>query len=331
MNGVQAIVLIALSVGLLSATLTYELSYPVWFEEPSIPEDNQLTQVRVELGRKLFFDTMLSLDSTQSCGSCHIPALAFTDGRKVSEGIKGRTVTRNSPSLANVAYLNSFMRDGGVPTLEMQVEAPIQEHNEMNLSLHLVAARMKRNAEYTKMSNAAYGREPDPFVVTRAIAAFERTLISGHSNFDIHMNTDRKVLTSDQLKGHEVFHKKGCNNCHSGFLFTDQSFSNTGLYLHYPDSGRMRISHKEEDRAMFRVPSLRNVGVTAPYMHDGSLSSLPAVIDHYREGGKAHANKSSMIGPIDISNEEEEQLIAFLRSLTDLQFIKNPEHGAQIH
>jgi len=255
--------------------------------------------------------------------------LAFTDGRTSSEGIKGRRVSRNAPSLANVAYLNSFMRDGGVPTLEMQVEAPIQEHNEMNLSLQLVAVRMKKSEEYVRMSKEAYNREPDPFVVTRAIAAFERTLISGRSAFDLHMNEKKETMSPEQLKGFFVFRQKGCENCHSGFLFTDQSFANTGLYLHYPDSGRMRITHKEEDRAMFRVPSLRNIGVTAPYMHDGSLPTLHSVIEHYRHGGQVHANKSSMIGPLDISTEEENQLVAFLRSLTDVDFITNPEHGVQ--
>ncbi len=326
MNAVQALILVFLSCGLLLSGQDYELVYPTWFNPPEIPADNQLTKKRVELGRKLFFDTMLSLDSTRSCGSCHIPALAFTDGQKVSEGIKGRMVTRNSPSLANVAYKDNFMRDGGVPTLEMQVEAPIQEHNELNLSLHLVAARMKRNPEYLRLSKEAYDREPDPFVVTRAIAAFERTLISGWSPFDIHMNTEKKVLTQDQLKGFDVFKKKGCENCHSGFLFTDQSFANTGLYLHYPDSGRMRITHRQEDRALFRVPSLRNAALTAPYMHDGSLATLSRVIEHYRTGGKAHVNKSPMIGPLEISDEEEELLIAFLKSLTDLQFTTNPAH-----
>lgn len=294
---------------------------------PEIPEDNQMTVERVELGRRLFFDPMLSLDSTRACGSCHLPSLAFTDGKKVSEGIKARTVTRNSPSLTNMAYMTSFMRDGGIPTLEMQVESPIQEHNEMDLSLPFVARRMMKNPEYVEMSRIAYDREPDPFVVTRAIAAFERTLISGNSAYDKFINGDESALNASEQAGLEVFKSKGCNSCHSGFLFTDQSLQNTGLYEHYPDSGRARITNKAKDRGLFKVPSLRNVAITAPFMHDGSLPDLHSVIEHYRKGGAAHENKSPLIKPIDITKTEEEQLIAFLRSLTDLEIITDPENG----
>ena len=305
----------------------FDLKIPKGFPQPEIPADNQMTLARVELGRRLFFDPMLSMDTTRSCASCHIPSLAFTDGRKVSEGIKGRRVTRNSPSLANMAYMSSFMRDGGVPTLEMQVEAPIQEHNEMDLSLQFVARRMLRNPEYVKMSQLAYEREPDPFVVTRSIAAFERTLISGNSAFDKYSNGDESALNEYEKAGYEVFKSSGCDNCHSGFLFTDQTMKNNGLYLHYPDSGRMRITKVVADRAMFKVPSLRNVAITAPYMHDGSLSSLTQVVEHYRSGGVAHHNRSEFIKPMKISDKEAEQLIAFLRSLTDLEFITDPSNG----
>jgi cytochrome c peroxidase len=305
----------------------FDLQVPKGFPQPEIPTDNQLTKARVELGRRLFFDPMLSLDSTRSCASCHIPSLAFTDGRKVSEGIKGRTVTRNSPSLANMAYMNSFMRDGGVPTLEMQVEAPIQEHNEMDLSLQFVARRMMKNPEYVKMSQLAYEREPDPFVVTRSIAAYERTLISGNSAFDKYSNGNKTAITDDEKAGYEVFKSSECDNCHSGFLFSDQTLKNNGLYLHYPDSGRMRITKVAADRAMFKVPSLRNVAITSPYMHDGSMASLKDVISHYRIGGMAHHNRSELIKPLEISDKEEAQLIAFLRCLTDLEFITDPNIG----
>jgi len=305
----------------------FDLQIPKGFPQPIIPANNQMTSARVELGRKLFFDPILSLDSTRSCGSCHIPSLAFTDGKKVSEGIKGRTVTRNAPSLANMAYMTSFMRDGGVPTLEMQVEAPIQEHNEMDFSLQFVARRMLKDPEYVKMSKVAYNREPDPFVVTRSIAAYERTLISGNSAFDQYVNGDKRALTKDEKRGHEVFSSSGCANCHSGFLFTNQSMQNNGLYLNYPDSGKMRISKIATDRALFKVPSLRNVGVTAPYMHDGSLSSLSQVIDHYRSGGLPHHNRSELIQPITITDNEAQQLLSFLQSLTDVEFLTDPNIG----
>lgn len=306
----------------------YFLKVPIGFPAPEIPVDNKLTRSRIALGKRIFFDPILSKDSTRSCGSCHNQYLAFADSTSFSLGIEQRIGSRNSPSLANVAYQKKLLREGGVPTLEMQVLVPIQEHNEFDNNLLLVVERMKLNPDYVSAAKKAYNREIDPFVITRSIAAFERTLISGNSPFDQWFYQKKNSAVEENVKrGYSLFtnERLNCIKCHNGFMFTDQSFTNNGLYIDYPDSGRIRLTGLEVDRAVFKVPSLRNVGLTAPYMHDGRLKSLDAVIDHYQTGGKAHPNKNIFIKPFMLSTQERLDLLAFLNSLTDLEFIKNPE------
>jgi cytochrome c peroxidase len=305
----------------------YELKVPAGFPIPLIPSDNELTKSRIELGRRLFYDPVLSKDSTRSCGSCHYAQLAFSDSTAVSFGIEQRPGTRNAPSLANVAYQTRLLREGGVPTLEMQVAVPIQEHNEFESNILAIADRLKGMPEYVAMSAKAYGREPDPFVITRSIAAFERTLLSGESPFDQwFFQGNSNALSESGKRGYALFNsdRLNCSKCHGGFLFTDQSYTNNGLYLVYPDSGRIRLTGLESDRGVFKVPSLRNIALTGPYMHHGSISTLEAVIEHYETGGKAHQNKSPLIKPFTLNSQERNDLLVFLNSLTDQSFINNP-------
>lgn len=312
----------------LNNTDEYFLKVPIGFPDPNIPDDNKLTRSRIALGKQIFYDPILSKDSTRSCGSCHNQYLAFADSSVVSFGIEQRAGTRNSPSIANVAYQKALLREGGVPTLEMQVLVPIQEHNEFNYNMLLIVDRMKRIPAYVEAAQKAYNREIDPFVITRSIAAFERTLLSGNSPFDQWFYQKKNSAVGDNVKrGYSLFtnERLNCIKCHNGFLFTDQSFTNNGLYIDYPDSGRIRLTGLDVDRAVFKVPSLRNVGLTPPYMHDGSFKTLDAVIDHYQTGGKAHPNKSIFLKPFMLSAQERLDLLAFLNSLTDLEFIKNPE------
>lgn len=304
----------------------YILQVPAGFPAPDIPADNQLTKSRITLGRRLFYDPVLSADSTRSCGSCHLAALAFSDSTAVSFGIENRPGTRNSPGLANVAYQKRLLREGGVPSLEMQVLVPVQEHNEFDFNLLLVAERLKQMPEYVDLARKAYDREPDPFVITRSIAAFERTMLSGDSPYDRYTFQGKtNALSNAQKRGLELFKSErlNCSKCHEGFLFTNQDYMNNGLYEIYPDSGRMRLSGLESDRALFKVPSLRNIALSAPYMHDGSIPSLDAVIDHYQSGGKQHPNKSAILKPFSLSIEERGDLLAFLKCLTDQTFINN--------
>jgi cytochrome c peroxidase len=309
----------------------YILQIPAGFPAPPIPSDNALTQSRVALGRRLFFDPVLSADSTRACASCHTPWLAFSDSTPVSLGIEGRRGARNAPSLANVAYQQRLMREGGVPTLEMQVLAPIQEHQEFDFNIVLAGERLARIPVYVQMAEKAYGRPPDAFVITRALAAFERTLLSGNAPFDQWQYQGKKqALSAAARRGYVLFRSERlqCTQCHSGFLFTSQGYANTGLYEVYPDSGRYRSTLLERDRAVFKIPSLRNITRTAPYMHDGSLPTLEAVLDHYQSGGKNHPNKSPVLKPFRLSTREKQDLLAFLHSLTDTSFINNPAFRA---
>lgn len=296
------------------------LQVPQGFPDPVFPEGNELTEARWLLGKKLFFDPVLSRDSSISCASCHLPAFAFSDTTSFSPGVGGAPGTRNSPSLANVAYHPYLLREGGLPTLEMQILVPIQEHNEFDFNILLIAERLQRDSLYRAMSLAAYGREPDHFVITRAIACFERTLLSGGSAYD------RNEMPAAAGRGMQLFfdEKTQCSQCHGGFNFTHYAFENNGLYETYADPGRFRLTGVEEDRALFKVPSLRNVALTAPYMHDGSIRSLEEVVAHYNGGGAAHPHKSPLIRPLGMSPQERADLVAFLEALTDEAFVNNP-------
>ncbi|MEY2925188.1 MAG: hypothetical protein RLZZ337_1738 [Bacteroidota bacterium] len=300
------------------------ISIPAGFPAIEFPEDNAFSADRWQLGKALFYDNRLSVDSSISCASCHKPALAFSDNVAFSKGAQNTDGVRNSPSLANVAYHPYFTREGGVPTLEMQVLVPIQEHNEFNFNIIEIAERLKDDTLYQRMSKLAYDREFDYFVITRAIANFERGLISGNSTYDKHMQFGN-ILSDDAKKGMELFYsdRTNCSSCHAGFNFTNYAFENNGLYTEYADIGRKRFTKLESDLALFKVPSLRNVALTAPYMHDGSFQTLDEVVEHYSSGGKNHTSKSTLIQPLELTNNEKRQLVLFLESLTDETFINN--------
>lgn len=301
---------------------------PAGFPAIQFPADNAYTPQRWALGKQLFFDPVLSQDSTISCASCHNPAKAFSDEVAVSKGVEGRLGTRNSPTLTNVAYLPYYTREGGVPTLEMQTLVPIQEHNEFDFNIVLIGERLRRNPKYVQMAKEAYNREPDPFVIARALANFERSLVSGNSAYDKYTYQNKATaLTEKEQKGMALFfsEKTKCSQCHSGFNFSNNAFENNGLYDNYTDSGRKRLTNLSADFALFKVPTLRNVGVTAPYMHDGSITTLEAVVEHYNTGGKNNPQKSNQIQPLNLTVEEKDQLVAFLKSLTDYNFITNPK------
>jgi cytochrome c peroxidase len=303
------------------------LEIPKGFPVPEFPEDNLFTSERWQLGKRLFFDPILSRDGSVSCASCHAPELGFSDDRALSLGIEGRVGARNAPTLANVAFHPYYTREGGVPTLEMQVLVPIQEHVEFDFNILQIADRMLSDSSYVQQSRVAYDRSPDPFVITRAIACFERSLLSGASRYDKFINGDPDALSVEERQGMVLFFSErlSCASCHSGFNFTNYSFENNGLYDEYPDPGRFRLTNVESDRALFKVPTLRNIEVTAPYMHDGALSSLADVIEHYNTGGADHPHKSKLVKPLNLSQKEKNDLVAFLKSLTDDHFINNPK------
>jgi cytochrome c peroxidase len=296
------------------------IDVPPGFPEQNIPTDNQPTAERIRLGKMLFYSTELSRTRTVSCASCHDPSRAFTDGRTTSVGVEDRVGTRNAPSLANVGYLPYFMREGGVPTLEMQVLVPVQEHHEFDMNMLDVVERLRQDVELREFSRAAYQRDLDAYVITRAIACFERTLVSGRSR------ADQQQLTEQEERGRSLFMsaRTGCTSCHGGVLYTSHAFTNNGALETYTDVGRYRLTNVESDRFMFKVPSLRNVGITAPYMNNGTIATLREVIDRYNRGGMGHPATDARIVPLGLRDDECNDLEAFLRSLTDEQFINDP-------
>lgn len=301
---------------------------PSWFPEMEIPAENQLTKARIDLGRKLFYDKRLSRDMTISCGSCHQQENAFTDGLPIAVGIEDRLGLRNTPTLANIGYTDRMFMDGGVITLELQSQSPIFTHVEMDFTVAGFLQRIAGDTEYERLFREAYDQEPGAFGISRSISAFERTFISAHSRFDaFEYQGDVNALSEAEQRGRNLFFSSatGCTECHVPPLFTNFEFENIGLYTNYIDTGRMRITQLPEDNGKFKVPNLRNVALTAPYMHDGSFETLEEVIDHFNSGGVNHINQSELIRPLGLTEQDKADLVAFLGSLTDQSFITDPD------
>lgn len=296
---------------------------PAHFPKINYPTDNHYTFARWSLGKKLFYEKALSRTNEVSCGSCHQLALSMADNEITSKGVEQRLNTRNTPSLANIAYHPYFTREGGVPTLEMQALVPIQEHNEFDFNIVEIEEKLKSNNGYQQMSNTAYSRPLDYYVITRALANFQRSLISGNAFYDKYKNGEVTLNASEQNGLNLFLGKANCVACHTGFNFTNYAFENNGLYQNYKDIGRMRLTNNTADLGKFKVPSLRNVSVTAPYMHDGSMHNLFKVVEHYNNGGQPHPNKSALIKPLGLSEKEINDLVQFLETLTDYQFLQN--------
>lgn len=286
------------------------------------------SQYKIALGRSLFYDPMLSRDTSISCAVCHKQDLAFTDGLPQSIGIKDRKGTRNAPTLTNVANRPYFMLDGVNPSLEAQITAPIQEHAEFDFHILLIVERLKSRPNYVRLARIGYDSEITNWVVFNSIAEFERTLISKDAPYDHFIKGDSSALTPSQKRGHDLFFNTlYCGKCHNGPDLTNNVLTNNGLYEKYQDSGRMRLTHHEADRAIFKVPTLRNITVTAPYMHNGRFESLEEVIAHYMAGGAKHPNKSELIVPFDLTKDQRTDLIHFFESLTDSVFLNNPAYS----
>lgn len=289
------------------------------------PSDNLNSEEKVELGKKLFFDKRLSKDETVSCATCHVPSLAFTDGKETSDGVYGRKTTRNAPSILNAAFLPKIMFDAELPTLEMQVIVPIQEHTEMGMNMKELILKLRAIPEYRDAAKEVFNREFDPWVLTRSISAYERTLISDASPFDLfYYKKQKKSLSKSAQRGWKIFSEElYCTKCHSLPNFTTFKAENNGYTtLESEDLGRFRIHFDSSDVGKFKVPSLRNISLTAPYMHDGKMKTLNEVIDFYEQGGGKVYNQSEIIKPFKLSSQEKLDLIEFLKSLEDV----NPKY-----
>lgn len=285
-----------------------------------------------ELGRQLFYDARLSSDGTVSCGSCHQLSAAFAHaGQRLSPGVAGRRATRNAPALQNLRWRRSFMADGGVLGLELQALAPLTSPAEMNLPLAEALARLNADPAYRRRFATIYGPGPiDTPQFLRALAQFTAALTSANSRYDKYVRHEAGgVLTAPELRGRALFAAK-CSGCHATDLFSDDSFRNNGLARTFArDSGRAHITSRAADRGCFRVPSLRNVARTAPYMHDGRFATLPQVLAHYAHGVQPSPTLDPLLRRpggrlgIELSARQQADIVAFLHTLTDNEFLTN--------
>ncbi|MFQ5956267.1 MAG: cytochrome-c peroxidase [Candidatus Brocadiales bacterium] len=307
------------------ALTAQEYPLPLGIPELIIPEDNPITPEKVALGKKLYFDKRLSLDDTISCATCHDPKKGFADAAPVSTGIKGQKGKRSAPTVLNSALYDLQFWDGRAPTLEEQAKQPIINPIEMGVPSHdAVIEKLKGIEEYRKAFQKTFGEEINIDNVARAIASFERTLIAGNSPFDRFMyGGDKNAISDMAKKGLEVFRGKGrCLTCHefvgSFALFTDNKFHNIGVGMDKPepDMGRYEVTKLDKDKGAFKTPTLRNIALTAPYMHDGSEATLEEVVDLYDKGGNPNPHLSGEMRPLKLTKEEKKALVEFLKTLT---------------
>lgn len=295
-------------------------------------DKNVYSKEGFELGRKLFYDPMLSVDNTISCASCHKQEYAFADGgNALSIGINGLRGRRNSPAIFNMAWNTSFMWDGGVNHIEVMPLAPLTNRAEMGETINHIIEKLNNDKEYPTLFKNVFKREPiDAQQMFYALAQFMGNLVSAGSKYDKFV-TGKEVLTNDENDGYYLY-KKNCASCHTEPLFTSYSFENNGLDTVYTsDSGRYRIALNPDDWGKFKVPSLRNVAVTGPYMHDGRFKTLEDVLAHYTDGVLQTATLSPLLVKngkpgLALTEEEQRKIIAFLHTLTDYELINNPAY-----
>jgi cytochrome c peroxidase len=313
----------------------YPLVIPVGFPNDTasfIPKNNPLTIEGVALGKKLFNEPLLSGNNTQSCASCHMSKFAFTDDQRFSKGINGSLGTRNSMPLINLLWAPKLFWDGRASTLEEQALEPVTNPIEMHETWPNAVDKLQVHPEYPELFKKAFGtttitRE----LVTKAIAQFERTLISANSKYDKWLRNEVD-LTPEELRGYDLFftEKADCFHCHGNILFTDNLFHNNGLDAFPSDKGLGGVTGKSGDNGRFKTPTLRNLVFTAPYMHNGRFNTLEDVVEFYSSGIKFSATidplmKNVNMGGVQLTTEEKQDLVAFLKTLTDSSFVNNPQ------
>ena len=353
--------------GHLAATTEYDWNLPEWTPKPVVPENNSMTAEKVELGRHLFYEPRLSITGQYSCASCHKQSLAFTDGKKVAIGSTNETHAKNSMGLANVAYSPVLTWANPLMTsLENQALIPIFGEHPVEMGMvgqeQQMIEWMQQDPEYRQMFESAFSEEQPVNIsnLTKAIASFQRSLVSFKSPYDRYRyEGDTNAISAAAKRGEKLFNSERmeCFHCHGGINFSDSikhenlafsetAFHNTGLYNidgegSYPPEniGIKEITQEESDMGRFKAPSLRNIALTAPYMHDGSVATLKDAIAHYQAGGRtitegeyagvgsANPYKSGFVKGFEITDSEINDLIAFLESLTDSEFISNPDYS----
>jgi cytochrome c peroxidase len=333
----QHIAYLLLCAGLISCGEDMSPSNPYVFQRPeNFPdavysfENNAVTQEGFELGRSLFYDPILSLDNTISCANCHQQAVAFSDPvHRFSKGVGDKSGFRNAPAIQNMAFQSDFFWDGGVKHLDFVPINAITSEIEMGETLAHVVEKLQRNENYRKKFANTFGApEIDSQQILHALSQFMNLMVSANSRYDKYIRKEGEMLTASELEGLKLFESK-CSACHATDLFTDGSFRNNGLDATFEkDKGRERITEDTGDRGRFKVPSLRNVELTAPYMHDGRFNTLEKVLDHYTEGVVDSETldpllKTEMLPGMTINEEEKHKIIDFLKTLTDREFVQD--------
>ena len=324
----------------------YELEIPSHFPSMIIPENNPMTKEGVSLGRMLFYEERLSGDNSMSCATCHAPENSFTDPNHFSTGIDGIAGTRNSMALINLGWQKFFFWDGRAKSLEDQILEPIPNPIEMHQKWKDAVSKLQQDVEYRNMFYKAFGEEGiDSIKVSKAIAQFIRTMISGSSKYDVMYkfenslllnSVDQSILSSvspEEWAGYDLFKSLNgadCLHCHSGILMHINKFSNNGLDATFTDQGRGAITGSPNDMGRFKIPTLRNIALTAPYMHDGRFGTLDEVIEHYSSELVSSPTIDPLMehlssGGVQLDSQEKDLLKKFLMTLTDYSFINNPE------
>ena len=285
-----------------------------------IPGANPMTNAKVELGRLLYFDKRLSADDTVACASCHAPERGFTDNAPVSTGIKGRKGGRGAPTVINRALSDTQFWDGRAISLEAQAKGPLINPVEMGMPDHdAVVAKLKNIKGYQRMFARAFGKPGVNIdTVAMAIAAFERTVLSGNSKYDRYQAGDKKAMNEAEARGMELFNGKArCATCHGGVNFTDEQYHNIGVGMaaDEPDRGRYNVTKSDADMGAFKTPTLRDIAATGPYMHDGREKTLEEVVAYYNRGGFPNADLDPLMEPLDLTDAEQKDLVAFMKAL----------------
>jgi cytochrome c peroxidase len=294
----------------------FEIKAPLGLKPVRVHKDNPLTKDKIELGKQLFFDKRLSRDNTVSCASCHDPQKGWSNGERFATGIGGQIGGRSAPTIINSGYQMLQFWDGRAEELEGQALGPIQNSIEMDMKLPELEAKLNKIQGYRQQFQKVFGSEVTSDGVAKAIAAFERTIISGNTPFDRFQAGDKACLSEPAQRGMKIFFNKAfCSACHAGANFTDGAFHNVGVGMEQkkPDIGREELSKQLGDRGSFKTPTLREISRTAPYMHDGRFKTLEEVVDYYSGGGHPNPQLDEEIFPLKLNDQDKKDLVTFLK------------------
>jgi cytochrome c peroxidase len=289
---------------------------PLGLKPLPVPTDNPLTPEKVELGKQLYFDPRLSCDNTTSCATCHDPKKGWSNGENFATGVRGQKGGRSAPTIINAAYSDLQFWDGRAHRLEGQALGPIQNPIEMDMKLDECVSKLNQVEGYKTQFRKIFNSDVTPENIAKAIAAFERTVLSGNAPFDRFKAGDANALSPSAQRGMKIFFGKGhCSACHVGPNFTDQAFHNVGVSINVPkpDLGRYEVTKVAGDKGAFKTPTLREIARSAPYMHDGSMKTLEEVVEHYAKGGTPNQQLDEEIFPIQMTSEEKADLVTFLK------------------